>query len=81
MEGFEEQLRLGNISDYHLLRPSGMKFSDTVASSSDRVAGVTIQADTLDEFNRKHSEFVKSVQVLDMDGNDIMRHDLLPELT
>lgn len=81
LEGFEEQLRLGNISDYHLLRPSGMKFSDTVASSSDRVAGVTIQADTLDEFNRKHSEFVKSVQVLDMDGNDIMRHDLLPDLT
>lgn len=80
LEGFEEQLQLGNISDYHLLRPSGMKFSDTVASSSDRVAGVTIQADTLDEFNRKHSEFVKSVQVLDMDGNDIMRHDLLPEL-
>lgn len=80
MEGFEEQLKEGNISDFHCLRPRGMRFNG-ITSSSDRVAGVTIQADTIEEFNQKHRTFVDSVKVLDTDGNDIMRHDLLPELT
>jgi hypothetical protein len=44
------------------------------------VAGFTVQADTLEEFNRKHREFVRSVRVLDADGRDMMRHDLLPDL-
>ncbi|MDE6764278.1 MAG: ATP-grasp domain-containing protein [Oscillospiraceae bacterium] len=80
LDGFDEQLRLGNITDYHCLRPKGIRFSGVTASSSDRAAGVTIQADTIEEFNRKHRDFVNSVRVLDTDGNDIMRHDLLPEL-
>ena len=57
-----------------------MRFTG-ITSSSDRVAGVTIQADTIEEFNQKHRTFVNAVKVLDTDGNDIMRHDLLPELT
>ena len=80
LEGFEEQLALGNITDYHCLRPRGMRFSGAVASSSDRVAGVTFQADSLEEFNRKHRAFVEGVKVLDTDGRDMMRHDLLPDL-
>lgn len=80
LDGFDEQLRLGNISDYRLLRPRGRSFSGTIASSTDRVAGFTVQADTLSEFNRKHREFVRSVRILDPDGRDIMRHDLLPDL-
>ena len=80
LDGFDEQLRLGTISDYRLLRPRGWSFSGTIASSTDRVAGFTVQADTLDEFNRKHREFVRSVRVLDTGGQDIMRHDLLPDL-
>lgn len=80
LDGFDEQLRLGNISDYRLLRPCGWSFSGTIVSSTDRVAGFTVQADTLDEFNRKHREFVRSVRVLDTGGQDIMRHDLLPDL-
>jgi uncharacterized protein YnzC (UPF0291/DUF896 family) len=51
-----------------------------VNSSGDRIAGMTIQADTLEEFNRKHRYIVENVKVLDVDGNDIMRHDLLPDL-
>jgi biotin carboxylase len=80
LDGFDEQLRLGNISDYRPLRPRGWSFSGTIASSTDRVAGFTVQADTLAEFNRKHGDFVRSVRVLDPDGRDIMRHDLLPDL-
>ena len=80
LDGFDEQLRLGNISDYRVLRPGGWRFTGHIASSTDRVAGVTVQADTLEEFNRKHREFVRSVRVLDTAGRDMMRHDLLPDL-
>ena len=80
LDGFEEQQQKGNITDFRCLRPKGMKFTGAVLSSSDRVAGVTIQADTIEEFNKKHREFVKSVKVLDINGKDIMRHDLLPDL-
>ena len=80
IEGFDEQLRKGNITDYRMLRPKGWKFSGRITSSTDRLCGVTFQDDTLEGFNRKHREFVKNVRVLDMDGNDIMRHDLLPDL-
>ena len=80
LEGFDEQLKKGNITDYRCLRPRGSKFSGLIGSSTDRICGVTIQADTLEEFNRKHREFVDSVRVVGTDGNDIMRHDLLPDL-
>ena len=80
LEGFDEQIEKGNITDFRILRPKGWKFSGNIASSTDRVCGVTFQADTLEEFNRKHREFVKSVKVMSVDGNDIMRHDLLPDL-
>ena len=81
LEGFEEQLKKGNITDYRCLRPIGWHFSGLIGSSTDRICGVTFQADTLEEFNRKHREFVDCVRVVDVDGNDIMRHDLLPDLT
>ena len=80
LEGFDEQLEKRNITDYRCLRPSGWKFSGLIGSSTDRICGVTIQADTLEEFNLKHREFVESVRVVDIEGNDIMRHDLLPDL-
>lgn len=81
LEGFDEQLEKGNITEYRCLRPSGWKFSGLIGSSTDRICGVTFQADTLEEFNRKHREFVEQVRVVDVEGNDIMRHDLLPDLT
>ena len=80
LEGFDEQLKKGNITDLRMLRPKGWKFSGTIASSTDRLCGVTFQADTLEDFNRKHRVFVESVKIIDDKGNDIMRHDLLPDL-
>lgn len=80
LEGFEEQLYKGNITDFRMLRPKGWKFSGNIASSTDRLCGVTFQADTLEDFNRKHREFVEAVKVVGTDGEDIMRHDLLPDL-
>lgn len=79
LEGFEELVEQGILSDYRLLRPRGFKVSGA-KSSSDRIAGFTVQADTIEEFNRKHRIVVESVKVIGIDGNDIMRRDLLPEL-
>ncbi|MBQ1988562.1 MAG: ATP-grasp domain-containing protein [Clostridia bacterium] len=78
-EGFEELLNEGIITDYHIIRPKGMKFTG-VNSSSDRIAGFTVQADSLEEFNRKHRIAVGTMKIIDTEGNDIMRHDLLPDL-
>jgi len=79
LEGFEEMLAQGIISDYKPLRPKGMKIFG-VRSSSDRIAGFTVQADTLEEFNRKHRIAVENLKVIDTEGNDIIRRDLLPDL-
>ena len=77
--GVEEMLEQGVITDFRPLRPRGFQVFG-VASSSDRIAGFTVQADTLEEFNRKHRIAVENLKVLDVDGNDIMRRDLLPDL-
>lgn len=80
LEGFQELVDQGILKDYHVLRPSGFVCSGQVDSSSDRVAGITVQADTIEEFNRIHEYIVNNVKVIDDNGNDIMRHDLLPGL-
>lgn len=80
LEGFDKMLSEGYISDYRQIRPSGFQ-THGATSSSDRVAGFTVQANTLEEFNHKHAYAVKHTSVKDQNGRDIMRHDLLPELT
>ena len=79
LEGFAQLKEQGILADYHPLRPRGFEVRG-IASSSDRVAGFTVTADTLEEFNRKHRIVVDSVRVLDAEGRDLMRHDLLPDL-
>ena len=79
MEGFEELRRQGILTDFYSLRPKGMQVRG-VSSSSDRIAGMTITANTLEEFNEKHRYIVDHVKILDENGQDMMRHDLLPDL-
>lgn len=81
LEGFEELVSEGLLTEYHALRPRGFVCSGQVNSSSDRVAGITVQADTLDEFNRIHRIIADRIQVIDSHGNDILRRDLLPDLS
>ncbi len=79
MEGFEELRQKGILTDYYSLRPKGMQVRG-VSSSSDRIAGMTITANSLEEFNEKHRYIVDNVKILDETGADMMRHDLLPDL-
>ncbi len=78
-EGFEELEEKGIINEFHPVRLKGTQMRG-VTSSSDRIAGMNIVADTFDEYNEKLSEINKAVRVISAEGDDIMRHDLLPEL-
>lgn len=80
LDGFDALVEEGTLKEYYPLRPKGFVFSGLVSSSSDRIAGVTIVADSLEEFNRKHRRFVEKARVLDAEGNDLMLHELLPDL-
>lgn len=80
LEGFEELKKQGILKNFFALRPVGMKVMG-VHSSSDRLAGITITASSVEEFNKKHRIVIQNVKILDPEGNDIMRHDLLPDLS
>ena len=78
-EGFEELEKQGVINEFHPVRLKGTEMRG-VTSSSDRIAGMNIVADTMEEYNEKLKHINATVKVIDTNGSDIMRHDLLPEL-
>lgn len=79
LSGFEELKEEGIISDYYLFKPSGSEMRG-VQNSGDRIAGITVQADTYEELQNKYNVAAERMKVLDVDGNDIMRHDLIEPL-
>ncbi|MBR6800936.1 MAG: ATP-grasp domain-containing protein [Eubacteriaceae bacterium] len=81
IEGFDELMAEGIITDYRLLRAPGTLMFGNVNSSSDRIGGFTVQADSVEEFNRKLRTAVERMKIIDTDGNDIMRHDLFTDLS
>ena len=78
LDGFDELKADGTITDYYVFKWKGALF-DKVENSGDRVAGFTIQADTAAEMTAKHHMAAQRIRVLDENGNDIMRHDLLTD--
>ena len=79
-EGVEEMIAQGLINEFHAVRAPGTVFSG-VNSSSDRVAGMNIVANSIEEFNEKQAVISRSVKVVDDRGNDMMRRDLLPPIS
>ena len=79
LEGFDELKQSGIMMDYYLFKQKGAKF-DTVENSGDRIAGFTIQGNSLEELTQKHNEIVNTIKVIGSEGEDIMRHDLLAAL-
>lgn len=79
-EGFDEMVAQGYINEFHPVRMKGTEMRG-VNSSSDRIAGMNIVADSIEEFNEKEKKILESVRVVDINGNNIMRRDLLPKLT
>lgn len=78
-EGFEELEKEGVINEFHPVRLKGTQMRG-VTCSSDRIAGMNIVADTIEEYNAKRAKINATVKVIDINGEDIMRHDLLPEM-
>ena len=76
LAGFDELKEKGIIEDYYLFKWKGAEFT-TVENSGDRIAGFTIEANSIDDLKIKHRKAVEKMQVLDDMGNDIMRKDLL----
>lgn len=79
LAGFEELRKKGIISDYYSFKWRGAEFNK-VESSGDRVGGFTIVADTYEKLKEKHAIVADRIKVIGMDGQDIMRHDLLTDL-
>ena len=75
LKGFDELKENGDIHSYFTYRtaPSIIVKSDT---SSDRVAGFLVVANSEEEALRKLQYANEHLAVLDYEGNDIMRHDL-----
>lgn len=79
LSGTEECVAEGLLKEVHLLKTKGAQF-EAVNSSGDRIAAIIYQADSYDDYVQKHNAVIKRIKVIDKDGNDIMRHDLLPAL-
>ncbi len=80
LEGFEELKQQGVLSEYFIFKWKGARM-DNASNSGDRIGGFTVQADTVEELQEKYNLALSKIKVLDPSGNDIMRHDLLTELS
>lgn len=78
-EGMEELKQEGIISEYWMFKWKGAQISNAV-TSSDRVASITIQADTYEELVAKHNQAADRIKLINENGNDMMRHDLLTDI-
>ncbi len=79
LEGFEELKKDGTIAEFWQFKWQGAEISNA-ATSSDRVASFTIQAETYEELVKKHNKIASTIKIIDKDGNDMMRHDLLTDI-
>ena len=77
LEGFDELRAEGILVDYYPYKTKGAIF-ETVSNSGDRVVGFTIVGNSKEEITKKHIAVNERMKVLDDEGRDIARHDLLP---
>ena len=79
LEGFEELKKSNVISDYFLFKWQGASLGGAT-NSGDRIAGFTVQDDSLEQLKVKYNTAIKNIKVLDKNGNNILRYDLLTPL-
>lgn len=78
LEGFEELKEQGTIDEYFQLKSKGTQCGE-IKSSGDRVAYYTVRAKTLDGVKCLNKEANEKLRVIDADGKDILRHDLIAD--
>ena len=79
LEGFEELKQEGVLYEYWQFKWRGAEIKGA-NTSSDRVASITIVADSFEELQRKQRIAAERIKFIDDKGNDILRHDLITEL-
>lgn len=79
LEGFEELKQEGIIAEYWQFKNKGAHIYNA-ATSSDRVASITIKADSHEDLVEKHNIAASRVKIISTTGEDIMRHDLLVDI-
>lgn len=75
----QELKEQGIITDYYCFKSKGSEF-DSVSNSGDRIAGFSMVGKTVEELNEKHNIAVQKLKVINSQGQDMMRRDLLPVL-
>ena len=80
LEGFDELLKEGVIRDYYLFTWKGADFK-TIKASGDRLAGYTVIGETPEELIVRHNEARCRIKAISVNGEDMIRHDLLMDLT
>ena len=63
-----------------MLKNPGTIF-DGMNSSGDRIAEVTIIADSITELNKKYKRMMNHTKVIDVNGKDMMRRDVSYEIS
>lgn len=76
LEGFDDALCKGLISEYYQLKTKGTQIGE-IASSADRVAYFTIESDTYEELKEKHKKVNQIIKAIDSSGRDFLRHDII----
>jgi hypothetical protein len=79
LEGFEELKNEGVLFEYWQFKWRGAEIK-TVNTSSDRVASITIVADSFEELQEKQRKAAERIRIIDAEGKDILRHDLITEM-
>lgn len=79
LEGFEQMKQQGILKDYYQFKWQGAAFDD-VCNSGDRVCGYTVVGNTPEELIARHEQVLGTIRVLDNQGKDMARHDLLSHL-
>ena len=80
-EGKNELLASGTAYAIDQFTASGTEFSGRVTCSGDRVGCYTVVGDTEEEVNNKNQKIMDTLKVIDVDGKDMLRHDLLKKLS
>ena len=78
LEGFEELLNDGVITEYYPMKQEGIEIK-TISSSGDRGAAFTIESDSLEDVKIKQKMARERIKIIAQDGTDIARHDLMEE--
>lgn len=76
LEGFEELVQEGVLTEYFCLKAPGAEFTE-IKSSGDRVAFFTIETENKEELRLRHEKANASIKAVDKNGEDLLRHDLI----